>query len=420
MLDLVSAGTGVNLDAAESVRVNVIQSGGDQNVSAGVDIEFERLAAGEQLLLSAGGNITGGRLESAEDADATADAGIAITDGMAVGGSAALTAGESLEVAGGVIVGGHMNATAGGNLLMAETIDVAGDLVAEAGDSISMLNVVSSGADVSLRAVDTILVDVIESVGSQSLSAGEGVAFSQLRASGSVSAAAGNSITGGTIFVPGEVTLAGSVINTVISHTGQNLTGKVTGYDGGLAGLVALNIESEGRVDLTQMHAEQASVTTNTSEFAIDSGWIGTELSVLTGTNSLYMNNRDASVRDVDVQLFEPDARFSLQMRDGWTWTDAYVSHYRPGHDVQSPNYNAEREYTGIEYNGASVARDNDRFMQSGVDAVTRGLMQALGMPLQRAPAVIFETDSIGGSAVNLDDLQAANTTESADDEKDV
>ena len=33
---------------------------------------------------------------------------------------------------------------------------------------------------------------------------------------------------------------------------------------------------------------------------------------------------------------------------------------------------------------------------------------------------MIFETESIDGSAVNLDDIEAANTTESTDDEKDV
>ena len=379
------------------------------------------LSAGADIVLDAADELDiSGAIQAGNDLDAVAGRGLSIADSMVVGGSATLTAGESLEVAGGVTVGGQMNASAGGNLLLAETVDVAGDLMAEAGDSISMLNVVSSGADVSLRAVDTILVDVIESMGDQTLSAGEDVDFSQLRAGGAVSVAAGNRLTGGTIFVPGEVNLAGSVIDTVISHTGQNLTGRVTGYDGGLAGLVALDIDSAGSIGLTQMHAEQASVTTNTSAFAIDSGWIGTELSVLTGTNTLYMNNRDASIRDVDVQLFEPDTRFSLQMRDGWTWTDAYVSHYRPGHDVQSPNYNAERDYTGIVYSGASVARDTDRFMQGGLDAVTRDLMQTLGMPLQSAPAVIFETDSIDGSAVNLDDIEAANTTESTDDEKDV
>lgn len=423
----------VNLDAAGDIRVEVYDGG--SGATSG------RIDAGQDIIAKAGGSITlgnglnagadivldaadeldiSGAIQAGNDLDAAAGRGLSIADSMDVGGSAALTAGESLEVAGGVTVGGQMNASAGGNLLMADKIDVSGDLVAEAGDSISMLNVVSAGADVSLRAVDTILVDVIESLGDQALSAGESVAFSQLRASGAVSVSAGNSITGGTIFVPGEVNLAGSVIDTVISHTGQNLTGRVTGYGGGLAGLVALDIDSAGSIGLTQMHAEQASVTTNTSAFAVDSGWIGTELSVLTGTNTLYMNNRDASIRDVDVQLYEPDTRFSMQMRDGWTWTDAYVSHYRPGHDVQSPNYNAERDYTGIEYSGASVARDNDRFMQGGVDAVTRDLIQALGMPLQSAPAVIFETDSIGGSAVNLDDIEAANTTENADDEKDV
>jgi filamentous hemagglutinin family protein len=423
----------VNLDAAGDIRVEAYD--GESGATSG------RIDAGQDIIAKAGGSITlgnglsagadivldaadeldiSGAIQAGNDLDAAAGRGLSIADSMVVGGSATLIAGKSLEVAGGVTVGGQMNASAGGNLLLAETVDVAGDLMAEAGDSISMLNVVSAGADVSLRAVDTILVDVIESMGDQTLSAGEDVDFSQLRAGGAVSVAAGNRITGGTIFVPGEVNLAGSVIDTAISHSGQNLTGRVTGYDGGLAGLVALDIDSAGSIGLTQMHAEQASVTTNTSAFAIDSGWIGTELSVLTGTNTLYMNNRDASIRDVDVQLFEPDTRFSLQMRDGWTWTDAYVSHYRPGHDVQSPNYNAERDYTGIVYSGASVARDNDRFMQGGVDAVTRDLMQALDMPLQSAPAVIFETESIDGSAVNLDDIEAANTTESTDDEKDV
>jgi hypothetical protein len=122
----------------------------------------------------------------------------------------------------------------------------------------------------------------------------------------------------------------------------------------------------------------------------------------------------------VDVQLFEPDTRFSLRMREGWTWTDAYVSHYRPGHDVQSPNYRESREAGGLEVNGASVARDSDRTLEGGTDAIMRSLMVPVDFTGQGAPALESAGGGIGGSAVNLDDRQAGTTTESTDDEKEV
>jgi hypothetical protein len=404
----------INLDAAGDIRV-ARYTDGTVETSGILDAAQSINAAAGGDIVMADGLLAGG------DVDLQSGGALEVSNGLTAGGSANMQAGNNITVTGDIVAGGALAARAGGAIDIADRVDVGGGVSAIAGDSVSFGDTVVAGGDVSLQAVDTVLVDVIETLtGQQNVVAGTDVSFNRLLAGAPVSVRAGGRIDGGVIELPQSVSLAGQAIAVGIEHTGERLDAVVTGTDGGLADSAALVIDTNGRIEMAQMHAEQASVTTNTSEFAIDSGWIGTELSVLTGTNTLYMNNRDASVRDVDVQLFEPDARFSLRMREGWTWTDAYVSHYRPGHDVQSPNYNAEREYTGIEYNGASVARDNNRFMQGGVDAVTRSLMQALGMPVQNLPDFILETDGIGGSAVNLDDLQAGITTESTDDETDV
>ena len=426
-LERIDAGRGYTIRAARDINVAI---GGDFDSRSG------SLEAGRNIYLSTlgvegsdGDILLGGLLAETGtvNLDAAGDIVVASYDGDGLTTSGTIEAGQdiiaraggNISLGNGLSAGGDFVANAGGNITVADSVDVGGGVLAEAGDSISMLGAVTSGADVSLRAVDTILVDVIESVGGQSLVAGNDVTFARLTAGGPVAVRAGDAISGDRIAVPARITLQGRTIATAIEHTGARLDGVVTGSDGNLADSVALSIDSNGRIEMAQFHAEQATVATTTDRFAIDSGWVGSDLSVMTGTNTLYMNNRSSAVRDVDVQLFEPDTRFSLRMRDGWTWTDAYVSHYGPGHDVQSPNFSESRQDGGPEVNGASVARNSDRTLQGGTDAILRSLSVPMGFPGPVAP-VLESTGGIEGSAVNLDDRQAATTTESTDDENEV
>ena len=84
-------------------------------------------------------------------------------------------------------------------------------------------------------------------------------------------------------------------------------------------------------------------------------------LSLSTPAATIWMDNGSARLANVDVQLIELDKRFMLRQTGTHTFTDAFVLRFSPGFQVEVPNYNAGRTWSGLSYMGESVLRELDK-----------------------------------------------------------
>jgi hypothetical protein len=112
--------------------------------------------------------------------------------------------------------------------------------------------------------------------------------------------------------------------------------------------------------------AMDSELRTTASEVRLDEAYVSGVLELFTPGAHVYMNNRTPAPIRSSVQLYETDHRFFLEQSAVETYTSAYVVWYAPGFQVRVPNYLPGRQNTGLDYEGASVVRDTERFANQG------------------------------------------------------
>ncbi|WP_422126680.1 leukotoxin LktA family filamentous adhesin [Thioalkalivibrio sulfidiphilus] len=112
--------------------------------------------------------------------------------------------------------------------------------------------------------------------------------------------------------------------------------------------------------------AMDSELRTTASEVRLDQAYVSGMLELFTPGAYVYMNNRSPAPVRSSVQLYETDHRFFLEQNAVETYTSAYVVWYAPGFQVRVPNYLPGRQNTGLDYEGASVVRDTERFASHG------------------------------------------------------
>src|SRR6185295_18243711 len=98
--------------------------------------------------------------------------------------------------------------------------------------------------------------------------------------------------------------LAGSTIDAAIAHTGAAglLQGAVTGFDGGLAGSVDLEVASPYGVDFSALRAQQGSVQVSGGEFWSRDSVVGNRLTFANPATSIVIDQNNKSLQPYDVQ----------------------------------------------------------------------------------------------------------------------
>ncbi|RFA25818.1 hypothetical protein CAI21_18355 [Alkalilimnicola ehrlichii] len=299
---------------------------------------------------------------------------------------------------------------------------------------------IDSGTDVTLDALDSVLVDYVISVGDQNIEADNRVAFRELVANGDIRVGAVQGIQGERAMADGllrlmagdrrhngslhnadlaldyvrgeavrlyaggrigghdadtpldvavgrELSLVGQQIAVDATQTGfDTLALDMVGANHGLADYAWLRLTTDAAVEAGQVHVEQAELVTNTSRLRINDAEVAHWLDLQTGQLHAYINNIDPRLRPVHVQIYEPyepDTRFALDIDGRALWTDAYVSYYRPGWQVDTPTYSTDRDAWHRDVEGRSIESDLNRDLRTLAKHVEPGFV----LPTPAMPA---------------------------------
>lgn len=393
-IDDVQVGGDATLAAGTAMTLGRIAAGGDLSAQAQQTLQFASLASGGDATVLASVDVLGGDVAAGGNVRVQAGRDIALGQ-VDAGQAVVLDAGEALQVAG-IRAGTDIDLTAGttlgfdalqarGNLgLRSRRGDIVGRSLAIGGNASLdaagrvQLDAYDVGGTVSLRSgADTAIGDG-RSGGAQNLLVGGSLGFDSLRSATSLFAdAAGGSLRGGLVEAPRADFAARDVISLdlarvddrlnlasaeVFAHVEQTagsgpLSMVMTGYRGGMAQRVVLDVDARDEWLLERLSAMQAELDTTARNVSIVDGEIGETMRLTTPAATVWMDNANARLLAADVQLLELDKRFTLMQSDRHSYTDAFVIRFAPGYAVGVPNFIAAHSWGDVDYLGESALR---------------------------------------------------------------
>lgn len=416
------AGEDLLLESADYDGDISLEAGRDIYVRIGGNIDMERIVAGRHAELFAGGYLSVISVDAGGVVTLEADEWLRVDD--------YIDAGEDVRVVGGEWVSlGNVSAGEAPQPGVGDTGEL--DALIRAGGTLDAGRIEVAG-DVTLDALDDAHVVEVISDGWQSLAAGGDLVFERLAAGEEIRAEAAGEIRGASVFTPlslemtagwtegdglsgrdlrvDEISAAttdlraghdivardGSpIVMEVVSEswfTGREIAAQMTqsgagqldfrvvGANGTFAEDVWLSIDSQAQLRGEDFHVEDAWVGTTSSRVRIDEARVGRVFTLESAELEMVVDNVDPGVRDVDVQLYEPDAPFWVRVDGEWLYTDAFVTHFRPGYQVTAPNLTSDRSLDR-DADGRSAERDANRAVRdlSGMPTPEDALVEDYG-----------------------------------------
>lgn len=156
----------------------------------------------------------------------------------------------------------------------------------------------------------------------------------------------------------------------------------VTGYKDGRAHTITLQVDTKVGMILDRLWGDYAHIRTTADHARIEDGRITNFMELETDMADIAMDNDSQQLRDVSVQLYQPDRPFMLDQTSKHTFTDAYVTNYQFPYSVEVPNYNRLQQTLAPDYKDGSAIRYSYRML----------MLDLLGSPgFGNAPDVIDE-----------------------------
>jgi hypothetical protein len=241
-----------------------------------------------------------------------------------------------------------------------DTVSASGNVKLRAGGSLTGRTVIS-GADSTLIAGADMTLDTVDAGGNISLDVGGTLTMKSLGGS-TASLSAAKDLNIGNAKVKYGLDLAASNMDVKLSQLPgfPPLQMNVTGYKGGVAGNVKLNVDAPA-IEFGKLRGSQVALTTTANDVGITQGYVPGRLSMLTRSTHLLMNNQDKTPQRVDMQLYQPSYTFKLFQNGKSTFTDAYVLHFADGFTPGVSNYIAPHTDVVMNVFGISVIDDTTR-----------------------------------------------------------
>jgi filamentous hemagglutinin family protein len=393
---------GATLTVQGDARIGELTSAGTTRVRTGGALAIATLVSGSDTGLDAGGNATLGTVTvggAGNGADLTVHAG-GVLSAMAIDSSgdvrlqgAAMALGEvaaqaDLQLQADALdirynrlaAGGDLTATvarvfqghSGSTLAAKGNLQVkAGSVVfdqASAGRNVSIDpvgnvsgNTLLAGGDALIRSRGNIDIVNLRAVGAADLTADTGIRIGSLHAA-SVSASTPGTLTMDLVVDNGKLAIgAGSVAMKVRSNAASPLEFDLTGYRGGVADRVTLDIDAPNGTRFPRFMAQNAILNTTADANSFASAYIVGTMWFTNPSGRMYMNNTSpATVPGSLLQLVQPSFGFTLAQNGVYYATDAYATQYAPQYRLIAPNHQDSRVSSAILYYGASAVRGID------------------------------------------------------------
>ncbi|MDR0182154.1 leukotoxin LktA family filamentous adhesin [Lysobacter arvi] len=393
-IDDARAGGDAALTAGSTMTLGNVAAGGDLSATAQQTVSFAALSSGgDTTVRSAAGDVLGGDVAAGGDVRVNAARNIAVGQ-VEAGQLVAMDAGESLDVAairavtgidlaagntlafGNVDTRGHLGLRSRRGDVLGGSMAIGGNAAIQAAGDVRLAGYAVGGTVAIASGGDTTIGNG-RSGGLQTLLSGGSLAFDALHSDTSLwGEASGGSVSGGTVDAPraefaardaisldlarvdDRLNLAAGDVLASVEQTGQGpLSMVVTGWRGGMARRVVLDVDARDMWLLERLSAMQAELDTTARAVSIVDGEIGDTMRLATPFASVWMDNARARLLAADVQLLELDKRFMLLQSGRHSYTDAYVIRFAPGYAVEVPNFEAAHQWGDVDYLGESAMR---------------------------------------------------------------
>ena len=388
-LNWTSIGAGTTVTATSTggtITLGTVTSGGSQTLEAKNDVDFTTLTAtgipgdaGNIDVTADTGSIMGTTVTAAAQATLTA---FQIINGQSLttGTFAKLTAGGTLDWSsiqagttvqahstggsatfGTVVSGGTQTLRAANDLVFTQltTTGIAGDAGdvnltsdqgAVRGGSISangnvnetgnglFFDAIGAGANVTLISLGSIQGQLVNAAGSLLVTAtgpGASVQIANMSASQTTLQSQGL-LSFANMNVGSSANLGADQIVGNITHAGTTpLSLNITGWQGGVATLVMLNIDPLAALNFGTLWAVDATVVTDAPIVTIANGFVPGSMTLTMAEKTLFLNDRTSlPTSGSNVQMFTLQDAFTLVQDGTATWTNAYVVQFQPGSSI--------------------------------------------------------------------------------------
>ncbi|WP_426209754.1 beta strand repeat-containing protein [Massilia sp. TWP1-3-3] len=387
-LTQVQIGGAADVKTGAALRIGTLDALGATSLDAGTSATLGSVKTGDaghlaSLGVTAGTLLTAGTLDASGDVQlhassmalgavaAGADLGLHTVTGeaaynrLAAGQDVTAKIASQLKGGSGSVLTAARDVRVGAGSFSFDEVNAGRDVVIDpVGDLLG--NRIGAGASMFIRSSGTINAARLQAYDAIDFEAEKGIKVGSLQAASITASTAGN-LTMNAAVNWGKMRLgAGSMDVNIVSQGGPNLELDVTGYRGGVADYVRLNIDAQSGTTFPRLRARNASITSNAERNTIVAGYVNGTMRYVTPSGEFYMNNvNPTSVAGAVVQMYQPAFGFALEQNGVYYQTDAYVTQYAPQYRVIAPNHHESRSYSGIMAFGASAARDIGRMQET-------------------------------------------------------
>jgi hypothetical protein len=356
-------GTDGTLTAGANMALGTVDTGGYLAMYATRHLAFDRLGAGTHVFgQSYQGDIDGNTV-TANDWIRLLAAGSIRVGNLAAGTDIGLQAGG--DIATQVMHAGHdVDLEAGGDIAMSST--TAGHAITvEAGGALR-INDATAGSSMNFAASDIAFASLTAPASITLLArAGDIDGGTLATTDGFLAASAG--ITLDAASIGNRINLAATDIAAHVKQatTDQPLYSVLTGYQGGVARQVTVDVDAPRQWMIERLAAVNAGLATTAPSLHILDGHIGETMALQTAQTSVWMDQQSAVLKPVDVQLMQPTLDFQLYVDDKRVLSDAFVVRYSDTYQVQTPNYVITHDWMGPTFLGESATRYTGRTLEA-------------------------------------------------------
>ena len=396
-----------------TVNVGTAGQGADLAVDAGAALTAGTVKASRDVRLHAAA-VTVDSVAAQQDLALRTDAGSLRYNRLAAGRDVAIAAASDVTGAGGSVLTSARDVRIDAASLAFDGAAAGRDFRADVAHDVTG-NTLQSGGDLHLGAGGSIDVVNLRAGRAADLTAGGTMRVGTLR-SASLSAGTPGTLSMDVLSDAGQVQVAAGTIAMKVASGGPRFAFDVTGWRGGVADKVTLDIDAPAGTTFPHLRAKDAEVRTTSDSNNYGSGYITGTLRFTNPSGQMYMNNvAPASVPGTVLQLVQPTFAFTLVQEGLFYYTDAYVTQYAPQYRPFVPDHQESRVVSTVLSYGASAAATIGSVNEQ-VRAAPAAMVPTLPRQPQAQERPHFDTE--GGdvpvnwgdkvTAVHADDIQFA------------
>ena len=315
----IAAADQATLTASQAISGQSLTTGSSAKLTAGGGIGWSNIQAGTTVWASStGGGETFGTVVSGGTQTLHAANDVAFTQLTTTGipgdaGDVNLTSDKAAVRGGSITANGNVNMT--GNGLFFGTIGSGANVTLNSSGSIKGQNAGAAGALVVTATGSGASLQIANMSATQSTLQSQGLlSFANMNV--------GSSVNLGADQIVGNITHAGTT----------PLALNITGWQGGIASMVMLNIDPPSAVNIGALWAVDATLSTDSHVVTIADGFVPGSMTLTTAEKTLFLNDRTSlPTLGSNVQMFTLHDAFTLVQAGAATWTNAYVVQFQPG-----------------------------------------------------------------------------------------